>query len=180
MNPFNAITFAALCGPLACPAAMAQDFIIQPAPVVAEPLKTTPSVEEFSRSLEEGKAVLQKLTASADDYYVSLIELDSKDARKIVNRNSSDAITEACEMFLRGFEEEVKRTIESPVPDFVKSELKIYWRHIAKARSSVTRLNDYTKSLFKDAVLFDGKADINGIVALANYTSDKIKLMQFH
>ncbi|VTP16102.1 hypothetical protein PUATCC27989T_04029 [Phytobacter ursingii] len=180
MNPFNAITFAALCGPLACPAAMAQDFIIQPAPVVAEPLKATPSVEEFSRRLEEGKEILKKLTVSADNYYVSLIGLDSDEARNFVNQNSSDTITEACEMFLRAFEEEVKRTIDFPIPDFVKSELKVYWRHIAKARSSVTRLNDYTKSLFKDAVLFDGKADLNGIAALANYTSDKIKLMQFH
>lgn len=179
MNPFNAITFAALCGPLACPAAMAQEFIIQPAPVIAKPLSTLLLLRNSSRKMEEGKEILQKLTIAADDYYICLIDLNSQDAREFVSKNGTDT-TEACEMFLRAFEEEVKRTIESPLPEFIRSELKVYWRHIAKARSSVTRLNNYIKSIFKETVTFSGRADLAGIAALASHTSNKLKSMQFH
>lgn len=65
---------------------MAQEFIIQPAPVIAKPFEYSPSVEEFSRRMEEGKEILQKLTIAADDYYICLIDLNSQDAREFVSK----------------------------------------------------------------------------------------------
>lgn len=179
MNPFNAITFAALCGPLAQPAAMAQEFITQPAPVMSVPSRSTPSIEDFARGLEKGKEVVSKVTISADDYYLTLIELPADDARSFLSENGTDTI-EACELFLRAFEEEVKKTIAQNLPDFVSTELKGYWRHVAKARSAVTRLNTYSKSLFKEPVTFRGEANLNELAELASYTTMQLKNLSLH
>ena len=61
--------------------------------------------------MEEGKEILQKLTIAADDYYICLIDLNSQDAREFVSKNGTDT-TEACEMFLRAFEEKYGSQLE--------------------------------------------------------------------
>ncbi len=179
MNPFNAITFAALCGPLAQPAAMAQEFITQPAPVLAAPVSTAPTVEDFARGIEKGREVLSTLTIAADDYYLTLIDLPADDARHFVSHNGTDT-PEACELFLRAFEEEVKKTLSQSLPEFVSTELKGYWRHVAKARSAVTRLNDYCKSLLKVPASFHGEINLDELAELANYTTEKLKHISLH
>lgn len=180
MNPFNAITFAALCGPLAQPAAMAMDFIPQPAPIMAEVDNGSLLVESFSRAIEEGKKATESLNKSIDDYYVMLVETDSGTARHCVLENGVEMI-EACEMFLRGFEEETKRTLSNAdIPDFVISELRVYWRYIARARSSATRLNTFAKSLLKNAETFESGTDLFAVKELASMTTGKMKEINFH
>lgn len=179
MNPLNAITFAALCGPLAQPAAMAQAFIIQPAPVMSNTSQHSPSIEDFGRGLEAGREVLNKLTIAVDDFYLILIGMSSDHARQAVEHNGMDT-TEACELFLRAFEEEVKATLSQNLPEFVAGELKSYWRHVAKARSSVTRLNDFAKSLKKVPETFHGTSDLDGLAALAKHTTEQLKILPLH
>lgn len=180
MNPFNAITFAALCGPLAQPAAMAQDFIAQPAPIMAKSAKGTPSLDEYARSVEEGKKALSKLTNAVDDYYIRLVEMDSVSAKFYVLENGLEA-TEACEMFLRAFEEDIKKAIAAnELPDFIATELKAYWRHIAKARSSATRLNSFSKGLMHDVAEFESKTDLMALKELASLTTAKMNTLKFH
>ncbi|WP_288444766.1 hypothetical protein [uncultured Pantoea sp.] len=180
MNPFNAITFAALCGPLAQPAAMAQDFIAQPAPIMAKSSKGAPSIDDYARSVEEGKKALSKLTNAMDDYYIRLVEMDSEAAKFYVLENGLET-TEACEMFLRAFEEDIKKTIATEeLPDFVATELRAYWRHIAKARSSATRLNSFSKGLMRNAVEFESETDLMAVKELASLTTAKMNTLKFH
>ncbi|TPD93607.1 hypothetical protein FJP68_14560 [Pantoea vagans] len=180
MNPFNAITFAALCGPLAQPAAMAQDFIAHPAPIMGDSANGIPSLDAYARSVEEGKKALSKLTNAMDDYYIRLVEVDSESAKQYVLENGLET-TEACEMFLRAFEESIKKTIASnELPKFVATELKVYWRHIAKARSSATRLNSFSKNLMREAVEFQSETNLMAIKELASLTTAKMKEINFH
>ncbi|NIF23709.1 hypothetical protein [Candidatus Pantoea multigeneris] len=179
MNPLNAITFAALCGPLAQPAALALDFIPESVTTVTRCSQKSPSLDDYANSLEQGKETLSRLTISIDDYYISLIKMDFVSARQTVVENGIETM-EACEMFLRAFEEEIKKTISGNLPGFVATELRIYWRHIAKARSSVTRLNQFTLGLFKDAVTYKSTTDLSAVKELAAYTSTKLKEAKFH
>jgi len=179
MNPFNAITFAALCGPLAQPAAMAQDFISQPTPIMMSKSEEQPSLDDFARSLELGKEAVSKVTIAADDYYIRLVEMDFESAKASVIENGLEA-TEACEMLLRAFEETIKKTLNSDLPDFIITELRGYWRHIAKARSSAARLNAFSKSLLQETIEFRSETDLNAIKELALTTSAKMKTINFH
>lgn len=180
MNPFNAITFAALCGPLAQPAAMAQDFIVQPAPIMARSISGSPSLDDYARSVEEGRKALAKLTNAMDDYYIRLVEMDSDAARAYVLENGIET-TEACELFLRAFEEDIKKTFSSgALPDFIATELRAYWRHIAKARSSATRLNDFSKGLMRNAIEFHSETDLLAVKELATLTTAKMNLLKLH
>lgn len=180
MNPFNAITFAALCGPLAQPAAMAQDFIAQPAPFMTKSAKGIPSLDDYARSVEEGKKALSQLTNAIDDFYIRLVEMDPETARFYVVKNGLET-TEVCEMFLRAFEEDIKKTIAvAELPAFVASELKAYWRHIAKARSSAVRLNNFSKGLMHNAVEFESETDLMAVKELASLTAAKMKEIKFH
>lgn len=179
MNPLNAITFAAICGPLAQPAALAQEFIIQPAPVMSNASQHSPRIEDFARGLEVGREVLNKLTIAIDDFYLILIGMSSYQALKTVEHTGMDT-AEACELFLRAFEEEVKATLSQDLPEFVAGELKSYWRHVAKARSSVTRLNDFAKSLKNVPETFHGSADLEGLSALAKHTTEQLKIITLH
>lgn len=180
MNPFNAITFAALCGPLAQPAAMAMDFIPQPAPIMAKAEDVSLLVESFSRAIDEGKKATETLNKAIDDYYITLVETDSDTARQCVLANGVEMI-EACEMFLRGFEEETKKALSNAdIPNFVISELKAYWRYIARARSSATRLNTFAKSLLQNSGTFESGTDLFAVKVLASMTTDKMKEINFH
>ena len=178
MNPFNAISFAVLCGALASPAAMAQEFISQPAPVLRHALDdkefSDNSLIIFAEKLSEGKTALASVTDSSDEYYLRLISVETDVARVYLEQNGTEII-EACEMFLRAFE-----TLAEDIPDFVSSEMKVYWRHVAKARSAVTRLNNFAKGLFVNAETFESQTDLNGIRELAAYTTEKMSNVSFH
>lgn len=184
MNPFNVMTFATLCGVLSQPAVMAQEFIEQPAPVIGSRFDTqTPSpevMERFSHEIKEAKQAVYRLTEKVDEYYKILVESSTDEARGCVAENGTE-MSEACEMFLRAFEVEVRRTAEQrDLPDFVISEMMAYWRIVAKARSVVTRLNRYAKSLIEEPKVYEGFADLNQVKELASYTSKKMGSMSFH
>ena len=184
MNPINVITFATFCGVLSQPAVMAKEFIEQPAPVIGSRFDTqSPShevMERFSHEIKEAKLAVYLLTEKVDEYYKILVESSPDAARGIIAENGTD-MSEACEMFLRAFEVEVRGTAEQKdLPDFVASEMMAYWRVVAKARSVVTRLNNYFKSLTEEPKVFDGLADLNHVKELASYTSKKMDSMSFH
>ncbi|HFD7741079.1 TPA: hypothetical protein ACF54C_004925 [Serratia marcescens] len=184
MNPFNVITLAALYGALAQPAVMAQEFIAQPAPVIgkahASDAVSQDGLERFAHELSTGKQAVLKLTEQADIYYSALINASPDDARAMVVANGAET-TEACEIFLRAFEIEVKKIVEqSDLPAFVATEMRSYWRIVAKARSTVTRLNKFTKSLIEVPKVFEGSTNLEHLRVLASMTTEKLGSMSFH
>lgn len=184
MNPLNVMTLATLCGALAQPAVMAQEFIMQPAPVLDSSFENdsvSPNgMEKFAHELSIGKEAVSKLTEQADFYYAALINESSDGARVLVAENGTET-TEACEMFLRAFEVAVKKIAEqSDLPAFVITEMRSYWRAVAKARSAVTRLNNYTKSLVEAPKVFEGSTNLEHLRVLASMTTEKLGSMSFH
>lgn len=184
MNPFNVMTLAAFCGALAQPVVMAQEFTLQPAPVVGRPFDkesaSPEAISKFSHELLAGKDAVLRLTDQVDKYYVILVDSSTENARKYIEDNGTETI-EACEMFLRAFEVAVKKTIEQDnLPAFVTTEMRSYWRIVAKARSTVTRLNKFTKSLTEDPVVFEGSTNLEHLRTLASLTTEKLGSMSFH
>ncbi|EPE3622708.1 hypothetical protein ACSIA8_000707 [Serratia marcescens] len=184
MNPFNVMTLATLCGAFSQPAVMAQEFIVEPAPVLGKPYASDAvsqdGMEKFAHELSTGKETVLKLTEQADIYYLALIQAAPDEARSMVEANGTET-TEACEMFLRGFEVAVKKIAEqSDLPAFVATEMRSYWRTVAKARSTVTRLNKFSKSLIEVPKVFEGSANLEHLRVLASMTTEKLGSMSFH
>lgn len=182
MNKVNIMSLAA-CGVLAQPTAMAETFIQSPAPVIyrsdADGLSHQ-KLAEFIEQLSVGKALVTRITENADNLYFNLIEMSADEARMALSATDVK-LSQASELYLRGFEIEINSVSEMEgMPDFIAAEMKSYGRLIAKARSVVTRLNGYIKQLNQQPKTFESEINFDAVRELASSTSDKLSSKQFH
>lgn len=186
MNFFTVAKFAMLSAAMPQPAASAQMFATLPVSAIGRTGETEVSPElmaKFTDELAAGKSAVESLTDQANAFYLKLLELsnDSTDKARSALEGQDLSEYEACEMFMRAFEITLKKVADdSNLPSFVSSEMNAYWRKVAKARSIVTKVNNYVKQLTQDAVTFESDIDLQGLRYLADYTTEKLGSKSFH
>lgn len=205
MSNLNLKAIAALCCALSSPVTLAQGLVQQPAPAMrARKAKQLPvqrsaiatgiqlsttvrsaSFKQEFRSLTDeirkNKERLATIMAAADELYIRLVDMSTEEA-SVTFPSDEQKLLIRCEEIIRGVEGAIRVTVDGDprARSLVQDEMRGYLRSIAKARTSVVRLNHLLRQFAPPAAVFEGKADTSALKDLATDITEKLSSMQFH